>query len=46
MDDMVIPDKKKELIDAAEEELQRVSDQYQEGLITDGRHRRDDGRDR
>jgi DNA-directed RNA polymerase subunit beta' len=36
MDDMVIPDKKKELIDSAEEELQRVSDQYQEGLITDG----------
>src|SRR4029079_15501314 len=36
MDDMVIPDKKKELIDSAEEELQRVVDQYQEGLITDG----------
>ncbi|HEX4338759.1 MAG TPA: DNA-directed RNA polymerase subunit beta' [Polyangiaceae bacterium] len=36
MDDMVIPDKKKELIDAAQEELQRVVDQYQEGLITDG----------
>ncbi|NLG64452.1 MAG: DNA-directed RNA polymerase subunit beta', partial [Actinobacteria bacterium] len=36
MDDMVIPDKKKELIGAAEDELQRVSDQYQEGLITDG----------
>src|SRR5690349_5348403 len=36
MDDMVIPEKKKELIGAAEEELQRVSDQYQEGLITDG----------
>jgi DNA-directed RNA polymerase subunit beta' len=36
MDDMVIPDKKKELIDSAQEELQRVVDQYQEGLITDG----------
>jgi DNA-directed RNA polymerase subunit beta' len=36
MDDMVIQEKKKELIGAAEEELQRVSDQYQEGLITDG----------
>src|SRR5438045_9623022 len=36
MDDMVITDKKKELIDAAQEELQRVVDQYQEGLITDG----------
>jgi DNA-directed RNA polymerase subunit beta' len=36
MDDMVIPDKKKLLIDAAQEELQRVVDQYQEGLITDG----------
>jgi DNA-directed RNA polymerase subunit beta' len=36
MDDMVIPEKKKELIDAAEEELGRVLDQYQEGLITDG----------
>jgi DNA-directed RNA polymerase subunit beta' len=36
MDDMVIPDRKKELIDEAQEELQRVVDQYQEGLITDG----------
>jgi DNA-directed RNA polymerase subunit beta' len=36
MDDMVIPDKKKELIDAAQAELERVVDQYQEGLITDG----------
>ncbi len=36
MDDMVIPDKKKDLIEAAQEELQRVVDQYQEGLITDG----------
>ena len=36
MDDMVIPDKKKELVDAAQAELERVVDQYQEGLITDG----------
>jgi DNA-directed RNA polymerase subunit beta' len=36
MDDMVIPDKKKELIDNAQRELERVVDQYQEGLITDG----------
>ena len=36
MDDMVIPDKKKELIDQAQAELERVVDQYQEGLITDG----------
>jgi len=36
MDDMVIPDKKKELIDGAQRELERVVDQYQEGLITDG----------
>ncbi|MEZ4220851.1 MAG: DNA-directed RNA polymerase subunit beta' [Polyangiaceae bacterium] len=36
MDDMVIPDKKKDLIDQAQAELERVVDQYQEGLITDG----------
>ncbi len=36
MDDMVIPAKKKELIDDAQVELERVIDQYQEGLITDG----------
>jgi DNA-directed RNA polymerase subunit beta' len=36
MDDMVIPDKKKDLIGEAQEELERVVDQYQEGLITDG----------
>jgi DNA-directed RNA polymerase subunit beta' len=36
MDDMVIPDKKKELVDVAQAELERVVDQYQEGLITDG----------
>jgi DNA-directed RNA polymerase subunit beta' len=36
MDDMVIPPKKKDLIEAAQRELERVVDQYQEGLITDG----------
>jgi DNA-directed RNA polymerase subunit beta' len=36
MDHMKIPAKKKELIDEANEELERVMDQYQEGLITDG----------
>ncbi|MCC6215618.1 MAG: DNA-directed RNA polymerase subunit beta' [Polyangiaceae bacterium] len=36
MDDMVIPAKKKELIDEAQGELERVMSQYQEGLITDG----------
>ncbi len=36
MDDMVIPAKKKELVDAAQAELERVVEQYQEGLITDG----------
>src|SRR6185503_5420643 len=36
MDDMVIPAKKKDLIDSAQKELERVVDQYQEGLITDG----------
>ncbi|RYZ66614.1 MAG: DNA-directed RNA polymerase subunit beta', partial [Proteobacteria bacterium] len=36
MDHMVIPDAKKVLLDAATEEVQRVVDQYQEGLITDG----------
>jgi DNA-directed RNA polymerase subunit beta' len=36
MDDMVIPAKKRELIDEAQRELERVYEQYQEGLITDG----------
>ncbi len=36
MDDMVIPPKKKVIIDEANAELERVVDQYQEGLITDG----------
>ena len=36
MDHMVIPDAKKTLLAEAQEEVQRVVDQYQEGLITDG----------
>ncbi len=36
MDDMVIPAQKKGLIDEANAELERVIEQYQEGLITDG----------
>jgi DNA-directed RNA polymerase subunit beta' len=36
MDDMVIPPKKKEFIEEANGELERVIEQYQEGLITDG----------
>ena len=36
MDHMVIPDAKKVLLNEAQEEVQRVVDQYQEGLITDG----------
>src|SRR5579862_1201303 len=36
MDHMVIPKAKHELLTAAQEEVQRVVDQYQEGLITDG----------
>src|SRR6185312_4781761 len=36
MDHMVIPDAKKILLDEAQAEVQRVIDQYQEGLITDG----------
>ncbi|MBX3128850.1 MAG: DNA-directed RNA polymerase subunit beta' [Polyangiaceae bacterium] len=36
MDDMVIPERKKVLVDEAQAELERVVDQYQEGLITDG----------
>ncbi len=34
MDHMVIPDKKKILLNDAQEEVQRVVEQYQEGLIT------------
>ena len=36
MDHMVIPDAKAILLGEAQEEVQRVIDQYQEGLITDG----------
>ena len=36
MDDMVIPDAKKELLDEAQTEVETVVEQYQEGLITDG----------
>jgi DNA-directed RNA polymerase subunit beta' len=36
MDHMVIPEKKKELLDVAYGEVEKVVDQYQEGLITDG----------
>src|SRR6185369_68678 len=36
MQHMVIPDKKKELLKEAQTEVERVIDQYQEGLITDG----------
>ncbi len=36
LDHMTIPDKKKELISAAQGEVEKVVDQYQEGLITDG----------
>ena len=36
LDHMVIPDAKQVLLNEAQEEVQRVVDQYQEGLITDG----------
>ncbi|HMY16400.1 MAG TPA: DNA-directed RNA polymerase subunit beta' [Polyangium sp.] len=36
MDHMVIPPAKKELLDEAQREVERVVEQYQEGLITDG----------
>src|ERR1700743_3474496 len=36
MDHMVIPDAKQVLLNEALEEVARVTDQYQEGLITDG----------
>ena len=36
MDHMVIPDKKKVLLDEAQAEVEKVIEQYQEGLITDG----------
>jgi DNA-directed RNA polymerase subunit beta' len=34
--DMVIPDEKKELIDKAQSEVERIDDMYQNGLITEG----------
>jgi len=36
MDDMIIPDSKKEILDAAQADVETVIEQYQEGLITDG----------
>ncbi len=36
IDDMVIPRRKKELIEKAEEEVRKVEDQYLRGLITNG----------
>jgi DNA-directed RNA polymerase subunit beta' len=36
LDHMIIPAKKKDLLDIAFKEVERVVDQYQEGLITDG----------
>ncbi len=36
VDDMLIPSNKKDLLQEAQEEIERVQDQYTEGLITDG----------
>ena len=36
LDHMIIPDAKKRLLDEAQTEVERVVEQYQEGLITDG----------
>ena len=36
IDDMIVPKKKKELIDRTEARVKEVQDQYQEGLITEG----------
>jgi DNA-directed RNA polymerase subunit beta' len=36
MEHMTIPSRKKELLDEAQAEVERVVEQYQEGLITDG----------
>ena len=36
MDDMSIPDSKKEILDQAQGDVETVIEQYQEGLITDG----------
>ncbi|MEW5995867.1 MAG: DNA-directed RNA polymerase subunit beta', partial [Candidatus Zixiibacteriota bacterium] len=36
VEDMLIPSNKKDLLQEAQEEIERVQDQYTEGLITDG----------
>ena len=36
MDDMIIPDSKKDVLGAAQQDVTTVVEQYQEGLITDG----------
>jgi DNA-directed RNA polymerase subunit beta' len=36
IDDMLIPSNKKSLLDEAQKEIERVQEQYTEGLITDG----------
>ncbi len=36
IDDMKVPDEKQNFIDAATEEVREISEQYQDGLITDG----------
>lgn len=36
IDDMSIPDKKKEMLDKAQDEVVKVQNQYSQGLITDG----------
>ncbi|CAB0150592.1 DNA-directed RNA polymerase subunit beta' [Pseudidiomarina piscicola] len=36
IDDMVIPDAKKEIIDAAEEEVAEIQEQFEQGLVTAG----------
>ena len=36
VDDMVIPESKKEILDKAREEVLEIQNQYKEGLITDG----------
>ncbi len=34
--DMIVPDSKKQLIEAAQQEVKRIDEQYQNGLITEG----------
>ncbi|HUF72202.1 MAG TPA: DNA-directed RNA polymerase subunit beta' [Gammaproteobacteria bacterium] len=36
VDDMVVPDQKKEILELAEEEVKDIQDQYAAGLVTDG----------